>query len=131
MTDAEAIDPPWYLNEQTRETGERWPAACSTFVNVDPDDYPDQPGCDRCGHSKQDHGGKQQTMRDTTIPKPPAVGEVADITASTVVECGWNHRVGTYYRAVFIGAHGGLRMHGGKRDNFQDAVNDALEMGKA
>jgi NTP pyrophosphatase (non-canonical NTP hydrolase) len=45
----------WYLDEQTRETGERWPAACSTFVNVDPDDYPDQPGCDRCGWAKQDH----------------------------------------------------------------------------
>jgi hypothetical protein len=56
----------WYLDEQTRETGERWPAACEFFLNVDPDDYPDQPGCDRCGHSKQDHGGKQQTTRDTT-----------------------------------------------------------------
>jgi NTP pyrophosphatase (non-canonical NTP hydrolase) len=46
----------WYLDEQTRETGERWPAACSTFVNVDPDEYPDQPGCDRCGWAKSAHG---------------------------------------------------------------------------
>ncbi len=51
----EPIDPPWYLNERTRETGERWPEPCSTFVNVDPDEYPDQPGCDRCGHSKGAH----------------------------------------------------------------------------
>ncbi len=54
MTDAEAIDPPWYLNEQTRETGERWPVACDCFVNLDPDEYPDQPGCDRCGHPKSE-----------------------------------------------------------------------------
>jgi hypothetical protein len=53
--DEEAIDPPWYLNEQTRETGERWPEPCECFVNLDPDDYPDQPGCDRCGWAKQDH----------------------------------------------------------------------------
>ena len=46
----------WYLDEQTRETGERWPAACSCFINVDPDDYPDQPGCDRCGWAKISHG---------------------------------------------------------------------------
>jgi len=45
----------WYLNERTRETGERWPEPCSTFVNVDPDEYPDQPGCDRCGHGKGAH----------------------------------------------------------------------------
>ena len=43
----------WYLDERTRETGERWPIRCSGFVNVDPDDYPDQAGCDRCGHPKQ------------------------------------------------------------------------------
>ena len=43
----------WYLDERTRETGERWPIRCSGFINVDPDDYPDQPGCDRCGHPKQ------------------------------------------------------------------------------
>jgi len=48
-------NPPWYLDEKTRETGERWPAACDCFVNLDPDDYPDQPGCDRCGWAKQDH----------------------------------------------------------------------------
>ncbi len=45
----------WYLDERTRETGERWPEPCSTFVNVDPDEYPDQPGCDRCGHGKGAH----------------------------------------------------------------------------
>jgi hypothetical protein len=45
----------WYLDEQTRETGERWPAACECFVNLDPDEYPDQPGCDRCGHGKGAH----------------------------------------------------------------------------
>jgi hypothetical protein len=45
----------WYLDEQTRETGQRWPEPCSTFVNVDPDEYPDQPACDRCGHSKGAH----------------------------------------------------------------------------
>ena len=43
----------WYLDERTRETGERWPIRCSGFINVDPDDYPDQAGCDRCGHPKQ------------------------------------------------------------------------------
>jgi hypothetical protein len=48
-------NPPWYLDERTRETGERWPEPCSTFVNVDPDEYPDQPGCDRCGHPKGAH----------------------------------------------------------------------------
>ena len=50
-----SADPPWYLNERTRETGERWPEPCATFVNVDPDEYPDQPGCDRCGHGKGAH----------------------------------------------------------------------------
>jgi NTP pyrophosphatase (non-canonical NTP hydrolase) len=49
-------DPDWYLDEQTRETGEAWPKPCPAFVNVDPDDYPDQPGCDRCGWAKSAHG---------------------------------------------------------------------------
>tara|TARA_R110000796_G_scaffold19712_3_gene59168 strand:- start:2514 stop:2681 length:168 start_codon:yes stop_codon:yes gene_type:complete len=43
----------WYLDERTRETGERWPIPCAFFVNVDPDDFPDQEVCDRCGHPKQ------------------------------------------------------------------------------
>ena len=45
----------WYLDEQTRETGDQGPAAGEFFINVDPDDYPDQPGCDRWGWAKQDH----------------------------------------------------------------------------
>lgn len=49
-----SADPPWYLNEQTRETGERWPGPCAYFINLDPDEYPDQPGCDRCGHPKSE-----------------------------------------------------------------------------
>ena len=43
----------WYLDDRTRETGERWPIPCAFFVNVDPDDFPDQEVCDRCGHPKQ------------------------------------------------------------------------------
>ncbi len=68
---------------------------------------------------------KHQAMRDTTNPKPPAVGESVRITETTSVECG-ESIFGDFYRALVDNETNGPR-----HENFQDAVNDALEMGKA
>jgi len=46
----------WYRpNMYTRETGDVWPHPCRGVIVGDPDTYPNQRDCDRCGHPNDEH----------------------------------------------------------------------------
>jgi len=49
-------DRQWFRPDMdARETFEKWPHACRSVVVGDPDTYPNQRDCDRCGHLNEEH----------------------------------------------------------------------------
>lgn len=49
-------DRQWFRPDiDARETFEKWPHACWSVVVGDPDTYPNQRDCDRCGHLNAEH----------------------------------------------------------------------------
>lgn len=49
-------DRQWFRPDMdARETFEKWPHACWSVVVGDPDTYPNQRDCDRCGHLNAEH----------------------------------------------------------------------------
>lgn len=46
----------WFRPDMdARETFDVWPAPCEYVIVGDPDTYPNQRDCDRCGHSVEEH----------------------------------------------------------------------------
>jgi len=48
----------WYRPDMdARDTFGVWPSPCWSVVVADPDTYPNQRDCDRCGHQNEQHVG--------------------------------------------------------------------------
>jgi hypothetical protein len=45
----------WFRPGPSRDTFAKWPKPCELVINIDPDEYPTQTTCDRCGWREYEH----------------------------------------------------------------------------